>query len=197
MIKLGITGGIGSGKSIVSRLLRAMDIPVYQTDDESKRLVSVNEYIRENLIRLVGSDVYAQNGSLNKKVLANYIFGFPEHIHEVDAIIHPVVKQDFMQWMSQYSNCSFVAVECAILYESGFDALVDHVVLVSAPLELRIQRAMLRDKANETQIRARIMHQLDENILRERAQFLISNDDEHLLIPQVLDILYSLESSRN
>lgn len=198
MIKLGITGGIGSGKSVVSHILSVMNIPVYQTDDESKRLVVENEEIRNRLTNLVGKDIYKPDGSLDKAMLANYIFGFPEHMQKVNNIIHPVVKQDFVRWANQFADKQrFVAVECAILYESGFDALVDKTILVSAPLELRVRRAMLRDKAEEKQIRARIKHQMDEQLLYDKAQFIVSNDDEHLLIPQILEIIHTVEISRN
>ena len=198
MIKLGITGGIGSGKSVVSHILSVMNIPVYQTDDESKRLVVENEDIRNGLTNLVGKDIYKPDGSLDKAMLANYIFGFPEHMQKVNNIIHPVVKQDFVRWANQFTDKrQFVAVECAILYESGFDALVDKTILVSAPLELRVKRAMLRDNAEEKQIRARIKHQMDEQLLYDKAQFIVSNDDEHLLIPQILEIIRTVEFSRN
>ena len=109
-----------------------------------------------------------------------------------------MVKQDFVRWANQFADKQrFVAVECAILYESGFDALVDKTILVSAPLELRVRRAMLRDKAEEKQIRARIKHQMDEQLLYDKAQFIVSNDDEHLLIPQILEIIHTVEISRN
>ncbi len=198
MIRIGITGGIGSGKSVVSHILNVLDIPVYQTDDESKRLILENKRIRKELIRLAGEGVYKTDGTLDKSILAGYVFGSPEHACKVGDIVHPVVKQDFLRWAGRFINKRrMVAVECAILYESGFDALVDKTILVSAPLELRVRRAMLRDNAEEKQIRARMEYQTDEQLLYDKVQFVVSNDDEHLLIPQVLEIIRAVGRSKN
>lgn len=193
MIRLGITGGIGSGKSVVSRLLRAMDIPVYLTDDEAKRLTMEDEEIRRDLCGLLGEDIYHADGSLNKSLLAGYIFGFPEHIKKVNSIIHPRVKEDFLRWAHERQAQGLVAMECAILYESGFDAVVDRVIAVSAPPELRVRRAMERDTAQEEQIRRRIAHQMPDAELAGRADFVVVNDGCTPLIPQIMGILHSMD----
>ena len=154
MIKIGITGGIGSGKSYVSHLLEEAGIPVYDTDTEAKKLTLSHPRIREGLLVLLGEDVYKADGSLNKPVLASYLFASTENAGRVNRIIHPCVYEDFQQWADRQatSGTEVVAMESAILFESGFHTAVDYVVMVYAPLELRITRAMQRDAATEAQI---------------------------------------------
>lgn len=193
MIKLGITGGIGSGKSVVSRLLQVMDFPVYQTDDEAKRLMVEDPIIRRELQALVGESAYHADRSLNRSLLANFIFGYPERLSKVNTIVHPRVKADFLQWGEQHKAHPLVGMECAILYESGFNTLVDKVMLVTAPLELRVQRAMRRDSAQEEQIRKRIQHQWQDADLAAKADFVIHNDGTTPLLPQITKMLRQLQ----
>ena len=160
-IRIGITGGIGSGKSVVSKILSLLDIPIYLSDDEAKRLTATDETIRRELINLLGGELY-QDGVLNKQKLANYLFASPENAEKINAIIHPQVKQDFRQWCMRHSASQFVAMESAILFESGFASEVDVVVMVYAPQEVRIQRAMMRDTASRTQIEQRIQRKMDD-----------------------------------
>lgn len=134
MICIAITGGIGSGKSYVSALLEKAGIPVYNADNESKRLTTENAEIRCGLVNLLGEEVYAE-GVLNKHMLASYLFANAENAARVNAIIHPCVKKDFKQWMEMHAESELVALESAILYESGFDDVVDTVVVVYAPKE--------------------------------------------------------------
>lgn len=190
-IKIGITGGIGSGKSIVSKLLAAMGIPVYLTDDEAKRLTLSDETIRRELTALLGDGLY-QGNVLNKSLLADYLFASPENAAQVNAIIHPVVKQDFRRWCEEHSTSFIMAMESAILIEAGFAPEVDAVVMVYAPKELRIRRAMKRDSASRKQIEQRIQRQMDDEAKREKADYIIINDDKTPLIPQVLQLLVSL-----
>ena len=140
-IRIGLTGGIGSGKSVVSRLLEVMGIPVYISDIETRRLMVADESIRRGLTSLLGENVYIGE-SLNKPLLASYLFGSAEHAAQVNAIVHPRVKDDFR---SARSTCPWVGMESAILLEAGFRGEVDKVVMVYAPLEVRIQRAVSRD----------------------------------------------------
>lgn len=173
MVILGITGGIGSGKSYISSLLREqMNVPVYDCDAEAKRLICEEEGIRKELTELVGAPIYKE-GKLQKKVLADYMFANQQHIQKVNAIVHPAVRKDIGKWMKQQDS-EVVAVESAILYESGFDTLVDKVLFVNAPLELRIQRAMKRDGSTREQIEARIGMQQSEQQL-EKADYVIDN----------------------
>lgn len=190
-IKIGITGGIGSGKSVVSKILSLLDIPIYLSDDEAKRLTATDETIRRELTDLLGDELY-QVGMLNKQMLANFLFASAENAEKINAIIHPQVKQDFRRWCTRHSASPFVAMESAILFESGFDSEVDVVVMVYAPQEVRIQRAMMRDAASRTQIEQRIKRQMDDVAKCSKAHYVLINDDKTALIPQVLQLLVSL-----
>ena len=182
MIILGITGGIGSGKSFISSLLREqMNVPVYDCDAEAKRLIHEDGKIRQELISLVGVNVY-KDGELQKNVLASYLFANQQHAQKVNAIVHPVVKDDFCKWVKQ-QDAEIVAIESAILYESGFDKVVDQVLFVNAPMELRIQRAMQRDGSTRKQVEARIKMQQSE-AQQEKADYVIDNTTEGKTILQ-------------
>lgn len=194
MIRLGITGGIGSGKSIVSQLFRVMGIPVYDSDKESKRLTITDEGIRTQLTELVGKDVYADNGSLNKSILASWLFSCEEHTLKVNSIIHPVVKEDFLSWVKKQENAGYKAcgIESAILIEAGFQDVVEKVVMVTAPLETRIERTMQRDHASRESVINRIARQMNEEEKKEKADYVISNEENTPLIPQVCQVIASL-----
>lgn len=195
MIKIGITGGIGSGKSYVSHLLEDMNIPVYNADNEAKRLTVSEKGIRSELVALLGHEVY-KDGTLNKSLLASYLFADPAHAARVNAIIHPRVKQDFAAWVQRQEGCEVTAMESAILYEAGFEDTVDVVMMVYAPVDLRIQRAMYRDGATEEQVRARMAAQLDDEEKRRRARFTVVNDGVQPLIPQLTCIIEQLKSEK-
>lgn len=174
-IRLGITGGIGSGKSYVAQMLQARwEVPVYDCDSEAKRLTAESDDIRTALTQLVGDHLW-QQGQMQKPVLAAYLFASPEHAAQVNAIIHPAVRRDFLCWADAHSRSPVVAIESAILCESGFHALVDSILLVDAPLEVRLQRAMLRDGASRQQVMARMARQ-DSAQARQLARFTVIND---------------------
>ena len=197
MKTIGITGGIGSGKSYVSALLRQQfGIPVYDCDAEAKRLTATNEEIREKLIALVGPEVF-KDGELNKPLLADFLFADIENASRVNVIIHPVVLKDFKVWASKQEDKELVALESAILYESGFNAFVDKVLFVDAPEDVRLHRAMLRDTASEAQIRARMKMQQPE-LHRQQADFVIDNstsDDTRLLV-RLTEIVQMIANSK-
>lgn len=192
-IKIGITGGIGSGKSLVSRLLTLTGIPVYQTDTEAKRLMLSDTGIREGLTALAGNEVYNEKG-LNKAFLASYIFGHPEHLKQVNAIVHPRVRDDFRLWAGK-ARQEIVAMESAILLEAGFTNEVDKIVMVYAPSEVRIARAIRRDSATRKEVERRIQSQMNDEKKRGAADFVIVNDGETPLIPQVLSLISSLSQN--
>ena len=181
-IKIGITGGIGSGKSVVSRLLGIMGIPVYISDIEAKRITQTDPVIRRGLCDLVGQDVF-QGGELNRSLLASYMFGHQDHVRKVNEIIHPQVKEDFRQWAARLKSELLVGMESAILVEAGFKDEVDFLIMVYAPLEVRVERAVKRDCSSR-------------ELKRSHADFVIVNDDETPLIPQVLELI-SLLSKNN
>lgn len=185
---LGITGGIGSGKSVVSRCLRTMGIPVYDCDREARRLNVTHPAIRRELTALVGEQVYTADGQLNRPLLASYLFASPDHAARVNAIVHPRVREDFQAWCSRQGG-EWVAVESAILYEAGFDDLADKVLAVHAPEAVRLQRVMARDGADEEAVRRRMACQMSDEEKCRRASHCLLNDGREAVIPQILDIL--------
>lgn len=173
MIKLGITGGIGSGKSYISSILREqLNVPVYDCDSEAKRLIGEDKNIQQRLTGLVGAHVYKE-GKLQKSALADYLFSDPLHAQKVNAIVHPAVKEDFQKW-TKHQHAEVIAIESAILYESGLDTTVDKVIFVDAPKELRIQRVMQRDGSSRQQVEARIKMQRAEE-QRQKADYIVEN----------------------
>ena len=192
MIRVAITGGIGSGKSYVSALLEERGIPVYNADNEAKRLTSSDVEIRKALIALLGEEVYA-NGELNKPVLASYLFACPENASRVNAIIHPRVKEDFKRWLGEQAETEIAAFESAILYEAGFEDTVDAVLMVFAPRELRLERAMNRDKATREQIEARMAAQMDEEEKCRKADYVVFNDGTSSLEEQLTFVINLLK----
>lgn len=193
MIKIGITGGIGSGKSVVASLLNLHGIPVYVADTESKLLTDTSPVIKEKLTALLGDDLYTEKG-LNRKLLASHIFGNPEYLRQVNAIIHPEVDRHFTAWAQSQKN-TICAIESAILFESGFNKLVDKSLMVYAPLPLRIERAVARDNACREEIIRRIDSQLPDETKRDRSDYVIFNDDKQALLPQVERFLISIQNS--
>lgn len=161
MIKIAITGGIGSGKSYIARqMTELLGIPVYDSDANAKRLNEESPIIRQGLIEILGHEAYDAQGKLNKPLLASYLFASADNAARINALIHPVVKQDFLQW-AESQQSQVVAIETAILKESGIDKIVDKIIRVDAPLELRLERATKRDSATKEQILARIALQQD------------------------------------
>ena len=193
-IKIGITGGIGSGKSVVSCLLQLMGIPVYVSDDETKKLMVSDDVIREKLIELLGSDVYVK-GTLNKPLLASYLFASAEHAKQINGIVHPRVKEDFRTWASLHATSPIVAIESAILVEAGFTSEVDKILMVYAPEETRIQRAMSRDNSTRDLIEKRVRAQMRDEEKRQYAHFTIVNDGKTPLIPQLLSFISLLKKN--
>lgn len=195
MKKLGITGGIGSGKTYVCQLLQQRGIPVYHCDDEAKRLMTQSPVIRQQLTQLIGIDAYIGH-ELNKPRIAQYLFASEDHAAQVNAIVHPVVKQDFLLWATRQDH-PIVIQECALLFETGFQDTVDITIEVYAPLPLRLQRAMQRDQATSEQILARMAQQMDEEEKRQHADFCILNDGTANLEEQIEHLLIQIEKFPN
>lgn len=191
MIKLGITGGIASGKSVVSKILESMSIPVYLTDDRAKDLMVKDKAIIDELKVLMGPNVYSKDGSLNKKIMADAIFSDPAKAVAVSKIVHPRVKEDFVRWTSHFEHESvpIVAMECAILVEANFIDAVDVSLLVYAPKEVRIRRAMLRDNTTRELVERRINAQFSEEDKMKKVDYSILNDGHSLVLPQLMNIL--------
>ncbi len=165
MIRVGVTGGIGSGKSTVCRLFAERGVPVYDSDSEAKRLMGEDPSLRAALVEAFGDETF-RDGVLNRRYLAATVFGDRRALARLEALVHPCVKRDFERWAAERTAEPYVVLECAILYESGMDAAVDRVVAVVAPEELRLVRVNARDGASAAEIRRRMAAQL----LRRRAE---------------------------
>lgn len=173
MYKVGLTGGIGSGKSKVAELLRNMGVAVYDSDTRAKALMANDTALREALIEAFGAECYTSDG-LNRPWLAERVFNTPDELKRLNAIVHPAVMLDFAEWAMQQSG-EYVVMESAILLETGLESHVDVVVAVMAPRELRLERAMRRDGATREQIEARMENQITDEERTERSKYAIVN----------------------
>lgn len=191
MIKIGITGGIGSGKSYVSSLLAQRGMPVFDCDSQAKTLMLSDSQIRSGLTALLGEEVYTSEG-INKPLLASFLFASKENAERINAIVHPRVKDAFRVWTLQQQKLGkeWVAMESAILYESGFYTEVDQVLMIHAPLAVRCKRVVLRDHTSLKEVQRRIASQLPDEDKCNRADFIIENDGENSLKDQI-DQLFS------
>ena len=181
-MKIAITGGIGSGKSYVCKLLTARGIEIYDCDAAAKRLMRTSAALRQQLTCLIGADTYLPDGTLNKAVVAKFLLASEANAHAIDAIVHPAVAQDFEQSGAQW-------MECAILYESGFERLVDRVIAVTAPEKVRISRVMQRDGISREKALEWIHRQWSQDEVRRRADYEIVNDGSQPLEPQIESII--------
>lgn len=192
MVRIGLTGGIGCGKSYVARLLEKRGIPVYDSDSEAKRLSDSSVDIRNRLIALTGMENLYEDDMLNRKLLAEYLFESKENARAVENIIHPVVKADFINWAAN-QTASISAIESAILFESGFTDVVDYIVVVDAPMELRIDRCVNRDSTTKERVLERMAAQMSQEEKCALADFVIFNDNVSDLEQQIDNMLKLLK----
>ena len=171
---IGITGGIGSGKSTIAKQLREMGYAVYDTDSEAKRLIVEDAGVREEIEQLFGKEVY-KDGVYQTALVAQRVFADQSLLARLNAIVHPAVKADILRWAENINHPTLCFVECAILYQAGFDTLCDKVVVVTAPEEVRLQRAVVRDHSTIEKVRARMRAQEVEKDI-ERADLIVNND---------------------
>jgi dephospho-CoA kinase len=187
MLKVGLTGNMGSGKTLVADLFRRLGVPVFHADMEAKALYQRKEVLAE--IRAVcGPEILDHEGHLDRKKMAELIFSNPLILHEVNMIIHPKVRSEYQKWTSTLGDAPYSIYEAAILFESGHYQSMDRIICVTAPEELRIERVAKRDGVPPEAIKQRIAHQWEENRKAALADFVIVNDGTLLLIPQVLSI---------
>ena len=184
MLRIGLTGGIGSGKSTVAHIFNVLGIPVYSADDASKRLMAEDQELKKNIINSFGKESYT-DGELNRKYLSDQVFNDSKKIELLNSLVHPATLKDAVQWM-QKQNAPYVIKEAALIFESGFNKLLDFVIGVKSPLSLRIKRVMERDNVTSDQVEARIKLQMDEEEKINLCDFIIVNDEKQMLIPQVL-----------
>jgi dephospho-CoA kinase len=187
MIKVGITGGIGSGKTIVCEVFKQLGVPVYEADIEAKKLYDTNESVRNKMVHLLGEEIY-DGQHLNRKKLAGLIFNDRELLQEVNSIVHPEVADHFLMWCENHTQHHYVIQESAVLFESNAFKMLDVCITVSAPVQLRMKRIMQRPGMTQEIASGIMKNQMPDDIKIRQSHFVIENDDHHLVIPQILKI---------
>lgn len=188
MLKVGITGGIGSGKTTVCKIFEVLGVPIYYADDRAKEIVNTDRNVIREVKGLFGDDIYLSDGKLNRKRVADIVFNFPELLEQYNAIIHPVVIEDAKKWMRKNQQHDYVIKEAALLFEANTYKDLDYIICVTASIPVRMQRIKLRDNISEEQILARIKNQMPEEEKIRRCDFVIYNNGDAPLIPQVMKI---------
>lgn len=189
---IGLTGGIGSGKTTVARLFMQKGVPVYIADDEAKIISSDPETVRE-IVSFFGDGILGANGAIDRAALADMVFSDPEKLASLNSIIHPKVQRHFEEWVSRNAASPFVIKEAAILFESGSYQQCDKVILVTAPQEERIKRVMLRDSTSREQVLQRMERQWNDEQKRQKSDYVIENDNLQTIDIQVLDLIGVLQ----
>jgi dephospho-CoA kinase len=184
MIKVGLTGGIGSGKTYAASFFEQLGVPVYNSDTRAKALMDNNEEIRDKLTQAFGQSVYNSSG-LDRSKLAQIVFNNKHNLEVVNNIVHPMVAADFNLWLHQHTQHTYIIKEAAILIESGAYKEVDKIVVIYAPLKLRIRRVMQRDGMTEEQVKKRISKQMPQDEKLKYADFMIENNGIQLVEQQV------------
>ncbi len=187
MLKIGITGGIGSGKSTICKFFEAIGIPVFTADTEAREIMNNSPVIRNQLIAIFGTDIYLPNDMLDRKKLAELIFHSPVLLEKVNVLVHPEVRKYFLDWL-QKQNTPYVVYEAAILFETGFYMMMDFNILIVAPEEERIKRVMAREKTTIKDIKTRISKQWSDDRKAGLADYIINNNNEELIIPQLVEL---------
>jgi dephospho-CoA kinase len=188
MIKVGITGGIGSGKTLVCQVFEKLGVPVFYADREAKKLQNEDPDVKKAMIEYFGAEIYDSTG-LKKAVLASKIFNNPVALQKVNKIVHPAVRNLFTKWVKERQDSyDYVIEEAAILFETGLDKELDFNILVYAPEKLRIKRVTERDQAKEQEVKERMQHQMKDEEKINRADAVVYNDGSQMVLPQILEI---------
>lgn len=195
MIKIGLTGGIGSGKTTVAKIFESFGIPIYNSDDRAKYLMNNDVKLKQSIIELFGQEAYLDQ-ALNRSFIASEVFTNPDKLKQLNQLVHPVVGKDFKNWCAKQKG-SIIIKEAAILIESGAHKGLDKIVVVTAPESIRIKRVVNRDKVTEQHVRDRMKNQLTEKQRLEYADFIIDNGGGKSLIPQVQEIVKKLSYPKN
>lgn len=188
MLKIGITGNIGSGKTTVSKVFEILGVPVFYADDAAKKVMTHDPLLVGQLINAFGAGSFFSDGALNRKHIADIVFKDEAQLQLLNSLVHPAVFRSFNQWVANIKNVPYVLKEAALLFESDSYKMCDQTILVTAPLELRINRVMQRDGLQRADILNRENKQFTEEKKKTLANFIIKNDDTELVIPQVLEL---------
>jgi dephospho-CoA kinase len=186
MLKIGITGNIGSGKTTVSKIFEVLDIPVFYADYAAKKVMINDPILIDALKSAFGKEAYFDDGTLNRKHIAAIVFNDEAQLAKLNALVHPAVFRAFETWVAQAKNAPYVLKEAALLFESSSFKMCDHTIMVTAPLELRIKRVMQRDGLARSEVESREARQFTEEKKIQLADYVIRNDDTELIIPQVM-----------
>lgn len=189
-IKIGLTGGIGSGKSMVSKLLTTYEIPVYDSDTRAKSLMETDDNIISSITQILGKEAYT-DGKLNRRFVAEAVFASSSKLLQINSIVHSAVIDDFSRWAERQAT-DILVFESAIIFENGLEKYFDKIIAVVAPQKLRIERVNMRSGMSRQEILNRIKNQTSSKTLRQRADYVIINDDRTAIIPQVESILKSI-----
>jgi dephospho-CoA kinase len=184
---IGLTGGIGAGKTTVAKVFKALGIPVFNADEVAKELMHTNPVIKNQLLTTFGERVYLSSGALDKDYLAGIVFKDAYQLELLNAIVHPVTIQAAKDWAATQS-APYVIKEAALLFEAGATDVLTAIIGVAAPLNLRIQRVMQRDACSKIEVEQRMRHQISDTIKLKLCDWVIDNNDQDLIIPQVLKI---------
>lgn len=187
MLKIGITGGIGAGKSTVAGIFKVLGVPVFDADATAKNILNSDPVLREQVIAAFGSETY-KNGLLDRKYLATLVFNNPDQLAKLNALVHPATIKAANTWAKHWEEqgSPYIVKEAALLFEAGTNVGLDFIIGVTAPKDLRITRVMARDSVTHEEVLNRMQHQLDDTIKMERCDIVIDNNEKALLIPQVL-----------
>lgn len=187
MLKVGLTGNIGSGKTFVANIFSTLGVPVFVADAEAKKLYE-REEIRMMLRGLFGNSIFNEDGSVDRKSLASMVFNDPDNLKKLNQVIHPMVREAFGRWSLERSNNPYVLYEAAILFESGYYKDLDKIILVMAPEEIRVKRVMERDGASREEVLDRMSNQWQEEKKVSMADFIVNNNGSEMVIPQVMEV---------
>ena len=189
---IAITGGIGCGKSVVSNILRALEYPVYDCDSEAKRLMNDSNYIKSEISKKISCEAIALDGSINRPVLAKIVFNDNKLLSQLNMIVHSAVKEDIINWTKQHQTQHTLFVETAILYQSGINLFVDEVWEIQAPIDLRINRVILRNNTTAEDVQSRINSQhCNIEKLHDNTKYIV-NDNIKPILPQILNLIKEL-----
>lgn len=186
MLRVGLTGGIGSGKTTVAKIFEVLGIPVYYADEETKRLMNIDPVIRRNIVKEFGDRAYDDHG-LDRSYLASVVFNDEKKLALLNSLTHPATIEHANKWMQQ-QHSPYIIKEAALIFESGSNKHLDYVTGVSAPEEIRIRRVMERDGVSEEQVRSRMARQMNEEEKIALCDFVVVNDEREFLITQVLSL---------
>ncbi len=185
MLKIGITGGIGAGKSTVAGIFKILGVPVFDADVTAKNILNTDSLLREQIAAAFGSETY-KNGLLDKKYLATLVFNNPDQLAKLNALVHPATIAAADKWASSFADRPYIIKEAALLFEAGTYVGLDYIIGITAPVELRIARVMARDQVSREEVLSRMQHQLDDTEKMQRCDFVIDNNEASLVIPEVL-----------